>query len=77
VNPHQNFNPQCGQLSVARNRLNDPRLRPSLNINVGNFDIWWQGVFAHHAVTAAQASALMRAHRQIGASSESRANQTH
>ena len=22
VNPHQQFNPQCGQLSAARNRLN-------------------------------------------------------
>jgi hypothetical protein len=48
-----------------------------LNINVGSFDIWWQRVFADHTVMAAQASALMRAHRQIGASSEPLANQAH
>jgi len=77
VNPHQQSNPRCGQLSAARNWLNDPRLRPSFNINVGSFDIWWQRVFAHHAVMAAQASALVRAHRRVSAFSESRANQGH
>jgi hypothetical protein len=75
VNPHQQVNLQCGQLSAARNRLNEQRLHPSLNSSAENFDIWWQRVFAHHAVIAARASALMRAHRRFSASGESHVNQ--
>jgi len=77
VNPHQQFNPQCGQLSAAQIRPNDQRPHPSLNLTVESFDIWWQRINAHHAVMAAQASALMRAHRRASASSEFRANQAH
>jgi hypothetical protein len=77
VNPHQNVNLQPGQLSAARNTPNDQWLHPCLNINAGSLDCWWQRVFAHHAVMAAQADALIRAHRRISASSESRANQAH
>jgi hypothetical protein len=77
VNPHKQSNPQCGQLSAARNRLNGQRADPNLNASVESFDIWWQRVFTHHAVIAAQASALMQAHRRFGASSESHVNQAH
>jgi hypothetical protein len=77
VNPRQQFNPQSNRHSDAQNRLNDSQLPPSLNINLGSFDIWWQGVFANHEVMAAQASELMRAHRQNGRSKESYVNRVH
>jgi hypothetical protein len=75
VDWHQQFDPPCSQLSSARNKPIDQRIQPSLNLSVESFDIWWQGIYAHHAVMAAQAAALMRTHRRVSASSASRVNQ--
>jgi hypothetical protein len=77
VNPHQIYSQQPGQLSAASRTPNGQQVHPELKSNVGSFDSWWQGVFAHHAVMAAQADALMRAHQRVSASSESRVNQAH
>jgi hypothetical protein len=77
VNPHQQLNPQCGQLRTARQRLNDRQSHPNLNPAADGYDSWWQKTFAHHTAVVAQASALMRAHRQVSAASESRDSQAH
>jgi len=60
VIPHQISDPQCYQLTAARNSPNDQKPHPSLNLDTGSFNIWWQRVFTQHSVMTAQASALMR-----------------
>jgi acyl-CoA reductase-like NAD-dependent aldehyde dehydrogenase len=77
MNSYQQLNPQCGQLFTERKRLNDRESHPNLNPAADGFDTWWQKTFAQHTAMVAQASALMRAHRRVSASIESRVNQAH
>ena len=77
MNSHQQFNPQRGRLSAARNRLNDPQFPPNTNLAARGFDTWWHKTFAQHTAVVAQASALMRAHRRVSAVNDSGIGQAH
>jgi hypothetical protein len=77
MSSHQQFNSQFGQLFTARERLNDRQSHLNLNPAADGFDTWWQKTFAEHTAVVAQASALMRTHRRISATSESRVSQAH
>jgi hypothetical protein len=77
MNSYQQLNPQRGQLLTGRQRLNDRQSHPNLNPASDGFESWWQRTFAQHTAVAAQASALMRAHRQFSAASQSSVGHAH
>jgi hypothetical protein len=62
---------------AARSRSNDKHSYPSLDLATDGFNIWWEKTFAQHTDMLAQASALMRAHRQVGAVGETHVGQAH
>jgi hypothetical protein len=75
VNLHQQLSRKCLQPSTAHHGLDHKSSLPSLDLTLETFDVWWQRVFAQHVVLAAQASALIRAHRRVSASNRSHADE--
>ena len=64
---HHGFNAQGSPHSAAHNELNDQQLHANGTPSIYGFDFWWQKTLAQHMAMAAEASALMHAHRQVSA----------
>jgi hypothetical protein len=68
----------CGDpLLAARKRHLDKQFPQNPDLAADGFEIWWQRTFAEHTAVAAQASALIRAHRLGNSAGEFGAGQPH
>ena len=71
------FSSQSSQLFPLKRSLNDQHTAPNPSLASDGFNIWWQKTFAQHTSMAAEASALMLAHRRGSSASQVRVRQTH
>ena len=64
---HQGFNAQGFPHSAALNELNNQLYHANVTPSIYGFDCWWQKTLAQHMSMAAEATALMDAHRRVSA----------
>jgi len=74
---HREFCAHSSQSSPVREKQNDQQIIPNSSLAADGFDVWWRKTFAQHTAMAAEASALMLAHRRVGSASETRIEPTH
>jgi len=71
------FNARSHRPTAVRKEPNEQHTLPNSTLSAAGFNIWWQKTFAQHAAMAAEASALMRAHRRVSSGWQGRLGPTH
>ena len=61
------INAQVSPNSAAHRELNNHQHHANATPSIYGFDCWWQKTLAQHMAMAAEASALMHAHRRVSA----------
>jgi hypothetical protein len=74
---HRGFNLPVDLLLAARKAPADKHIHSNLSLTADGFDNWWQKTFAQHTAMAAEASALLRAHRRVNSADQARTQQAH